>query len=98
MSSYKLLAAPKLTGRTGGLSDLAPLLIMCEESVADLNARRAQRGLPTVGIDRFRPISRVSPLHLPYISNQVGIDRFRPNLVLRGCSPLEEDRWCGLTT
>ena len=43
-------------------------------------------------------ISRISPVYLPYISNQVGIDRFRPNLVLRGCSPLEEDRWCRLTT
>jgi uncharacterized protein YcbX len=74
MNAYKLLAAPARTRRTGGLSDLAPLLVMCEESVADLNARRALRGQPPVGIDRFRP-----------------------NIVLRGCAPLEEDTWCGLT-
>ena len=35
----------------------------------------------------------ICPVYLRYISHQVGIDRFRPNLVLRGCSPLEEDRW-----
>ena len=48
--------------------------VACEESVADLNARRALRGQPPVSIDRFRP-----------------------NIVLRGCAPLEEDTWCGLT-
>ena len=74
MNAYKLLAAPARTARAIGLSDLAPLLIMCEESVADLNARRALRGQPPVSIDRFRP-----------------------NIVLRGCAPLEEDTWCGLT-
>lgn len=43
------------SGRAAGLSDLAPLLILCEESVADLNARRAARRQPPVGLDRFRP-------------------------------------------
>lgn len=71
--TYKLLHARPSSGRRQGLSDLAPVLAICEESLLDLNARRATQGLPAVRMDRFRP-----------------------NLVLRGCAPLEEDSWCGL--
>eukprot|EP00966_Prymnesium_polylepis_P071677 1664607-Prymnesium_polylepis.2 len=46
---------PTGIGRRAGLADLAPILLLCEESVVDLNARRATSGLPPVGIDRFRP-------------------------------------------
>ena len=53
--SYKLLYARPSSGRRQGLSDLAPVLAICEESLFDLNARRATQGLPAVRMDRFRP-------------------------------------------
>lgn len=36
-------------------SDAYPLLVVSRESLADLNARLAEHGVPTVGIERFRP-------------------------------------------
>ena len=39
-----------------GLADLSPLLLVCEESLAALNARRvAEGGKPPATMDRFRP-------------------------------------------
>ena len=45
---------PPLRGGAG-LSDLAPLLLICEESLQELNARRALEGRDTVPMSRFRP-------------------------------------------
>ena len=38
-----------------GLSDAAPLLLICEETLAALNARRAAQGRAPVPMSRFRP-------------------------------------------
>lgn len=71
---FRLVKAMDDSGRPGGLSDVAPYLVICEESLLDLNTRRAANALPPVPMDRFRP-----------------------NLVMRGCTPLEEDNWCGFS-
>ena len=56
LPAYRLLrAADGVAGRRAGLSDVAPLLVLCEESVTDLNSRRAASGLPPVSMARFRP-------------------------------------------
>lgn len=58
---YRLLRAPDRPRpspplRAGaGLGDLAPLLLISEESLAALNERRAGRGLDPVPMARFRP-------------------------------------------
>uniref|UniRef100_A0A7S1BCQ4 MOSC domain-containing protein n=1 Tax=Corethron hystrix TaxID=216773 RepID=A0A7S1BCQ4_9STRA len=58
--SYRLLHAPEnatpepLRGGAG-LSDLAPLLLLSEESLEALNARRGSEGLSPVPMGRFRP-------------------------------------------
>jgi uncharacterized protein YcbX len=43
------------TGRHVALSDGAPLLILSEASLAQLNRRLAERNVSAVGWDRFRP-------------------------------------------
>ena len=56
LPTFKLLAAgPRRTGRPGGLSDLAPILLICDASLVALNARRLAASLPPVPMDRFRP-------------------------------------------
>jgi len=42
-------------GDRAAFSDAFPLLVASLESLADLNARLAERGVPSVGIERFRP-------------------------------------------
>ena len=59
--AYRLLRAPGSDKGDGslrggaGLSDLAPLLLICEESLSLLNSRRAANGQLPVPMDRFRP-------------------------------------------
>lgn len=55
LPSHRILHAPRPTGRPGGLADLAPIHLVCEASLADLNVRRAAARLPPVPMDRFRP-------------------------------------------
>ena len=56
LPTFKLLAAgPRRTGRPGRLSDLAPILLICDASLVALNARRLAASLPPVPMDRFRP-------------------------------------------
>lgn len=52
---FRLARVPASSGRRAGLADASPILLLCEESVAGLNARRAASGLPPTGVDRFRP-------------------------------------------
>ena len=59
---YRLLRAPDAPTSGGvalrrgaGLSDQAALLLICEESLAALNAKRARGGLYPVPMERFRP-------------------------------------------
>ena len=71
---YRLLRAidDEPTGslrRGAGLSDLAPLLLICEESLALLNSRRAGAGLPPVPMDRFRPNLVVSGCPRPHVED-----------------------------
>jgi len=54
----KRLSETKWTGdleAENAFADGFPLLVAGTASLADLNARLAERGLPTVGIERFRP-------------------------------------------
>lgn len=53
--SHRLLYAPRPTGRPGGLSDVAPVHLVCAASLVDLNARRLAARLPPVTMKRFRP-------------------------------------------
>jgi len=57
--SHRLLRAQRVSGRRAGFSDVAPLLVICDASLAALNARR-KPGLPQVTLDRFRPNMLVS--------------------------------------
>ena len=52
--SFRLVHAPDAV-RSAGLADLSPVHLICEESLAALNGRRAAAALPPVPIDRFRP-------------------------------------------
>ena len=55
---------------------------------------------PGQGYDEY-PVSLVSQASLAYLSHQAGETvpcdsrRFRPNLLLRGCTPHQEDEWLG---
>ena len=56
--SLRLVHAPDTVPRSrpnAGLSDAAPLLVICEESLAELNRRRAAQGKAPAPMARFRP-------------------------------------------
>jgi len=58
---YRLLRVPASgIGRRAGLADVSPVHLLCEASVAALNAQRAAQGLPPVSADRFRPNMLIS--------------------------------------
>lgn len=59
---YRLLRAPDPVPSStpplrggAGLADLSPLLLVCEETLAELNARRAAEGKAPTSMARFRP-------------------------------------------
>ena len=74
--AYRLLRAPDAGAampplRSGaGLSDLASILLICEESLAELNRRRALDGKYTVPMGRFRPNLVVSGCGLPHAEDK----------------------------
>lgn len=59
-------AAEPTSGRSSGLADAAPVLVISTESLDDLNDRRAQAGLPAVGMSRFRPNVVIEGAGAPY--------------------------------
>ena len=53
--AFRLLGALPASGRAAGLADEKPLLLICEASLEELNARRLVEGRPPTPMERFRP-------------------------------------------
>ena len=67
--AYRLVHAPPAV-RRAGLADLSPVHLICEESLAALNARRTAAGGSPTSIDRFRPNLVVSGCGKPHAEDE----------------------------
>ncbi|MCE9619997.1 MAG: MOSC domain-containing protein [Planctomycetes bacterium] len=98
--------APRLTSPKRGeprrhvsFADAAPLLLVCESALEDLNARMGQSGSPALPMDRFRPNvvvrggAAAADDHWSVIA--IGDSRFRVTNACRRCKVTTIDQTTG---
>jgi len=103
LPSYRLLRAPASgCGRRARLADIAPVHLLCEASVLDLNMRRAAEGKPPVALGRFRANLVVSGCR-PYEEDSwqglciaIGSTEFRVDGACPRCSVPDVDQFTGV--
>ena len=87
--SYRLLHARERSRRRSGFADMAPFHLICKETLDDLASRWSGGGGGGGGGGSGGGGGGGGAA-----ASLLG--RFRPNMVVSGCMPYEEDRWCAL--